>query len=186
MGNVSNVISGSAQLFYAPAGTAVPTLTGNVGAFGTFTEVGFTDKGIELDYTATDKDIEVDELTSPVDVLITKEKLEISVVLAESTLENLFIAISGGTLVSAAELTIGGKVRPTEFLLGVHGPAPNPTNPLVVGVRQIIIYRAMPKGNPKMHYTRRDKVMYQAKFEALADSTRADGANLCAIQDFAA
>jgi hypothetical protein len=178
MGDVANVVSGPAKLFVAPVGTAIPNLTGNVSAFAAFTDVGFTDKGVEFDYSATDKDIEVDELTSPVDILIDKEKVEINVVLAETTLENLYFCISGGTLASATELTVGGKVRPSEFVLGIHGPGPNG------GTRQIIVYRAMPQGNPKVHWQRNDKTMFAAKFRGLADSTRADGANICGIEDF--
>lgn len=181
MANVANVISGPAQLFLAPAGTAVPTLTGTTANFPspTWSNPGYTDKGIEFDYTATDKDIEVDEVTSPVDVLITKEKVEVTVVLAETTLQNLYFCISGGVLVSATDLTIGGAVRPNEFLLAIQGPAPS-TN----ATRQILIYRCMPKGNPKIHYQRKDKLMFACKFDALADSTRANGANLCEIKDF--
>lgn len=179
MGNVANVVSGPAQLFIGAVGTVVPTLTGSVNDFHAFQNPGFTDKGIEFDYTSTDKDIEVDEVTSPVDVLITKEKLEINVVLAETTLQNLYFCISGGVLTTTTNMTIGGLVRPNEFLLGVQGPGPG-----TLGVRQIIIYRAMPKGNPKMHFQRKDKVMFACKFDALADSTRIDGANLCQIRDF--
>jgi hypothetical protein len=179
MGNVANVVSGPAQLFIAAAGTAVPNLTGSVSDFSAFANPGFTDKGIEFDYTSTDKDIEVDELTSAVDVLITKEKVEVTVVLAEVTLTNLYYCISGGVLVSATDLTIGGAVRPNEFLLGIQGPSPA-TNK----VRQVLIYRVMPKGNPKMHFQRKDKLMYACKFEALADSTRANGANICIVKDF--
>ena len=179
MGDVANVISGPAQLFIAPDGIAFPTLTGNVNNFAAFSQPGFTDKGIEFDYASTDKDIDVDELTSPVDVLITGEKLTVTVSLAETTLQNLFFAISGGTLLTANELVIGGKVRPSRFVLGIMGPAPS-TNL----TRQILIYRAVPKGTVKMHYQRKDKLMYQAQFQALGLSTLPDGQNLCKIQDF--
>lgn len=179
MGDVANVVSGPAKLFIAAAGTGIPTLTGNESDFANFTNPGFTDKGIEIDYTSTDKDIEVDELTTAVDVLITHEKMIINVAMAETTLQNLYYCISGGTLVSATEITIGGKVRPSEFILGVMGPSPS-TNK----IRQILIYRVMPKGNPKIHYQRKDKVMYACQWQGLGDSSRADGANLCDIQDF--
>jgi len=182
MGDVANVISGPAQLFVLaePTGTITyPTLTGNASDFSAFSQPGFTDKGIELDYASTDKDIDVDELTSPVDVLITAEKLTVTVAMAETTLENLFLSISGGTLLSANELVIGGKVRPSRFILGIMGPAPT-TNL----TRQILIFRAVPKGTVKMHYQRKDKLMYSAQFQALGISTLPDGQNLCKIQDF--
>jgi hypothetical protein len=179
MGDVANVISGPATLFIAPDGTAFPTLTGAIGDFADFSQPGFTDKGIEFDYSSTDKDVDVDELTSPVDVLITAEKLTVTVSLAETTLQNLFYSISGGTLVSASELTIGGKFRPSKFVMGIMGPAPT-----TLATRQILIYSAIPKGTVKMHYQRKDKLMYQAQFQALGRSDLAVGANLCLIKDF--
>lgn len=181
MGDVANVISGPAQLFVAldDGSVPIPTLTGNATDFAAFDQPGFTDKGIEFDYASTDKDIDVDELTSPVDVLITAEKLTITVALAETTLTNLFYSISGGTLAGASQLTIGGKVRPTRFILGVMGPAPT-TNL----TRQILVYRAVPKGTVKMHYQRKDKLLYSAQFQALGRSDFPDGQNMCKIQDF--
>jgi hypothetical protein len=179
MGDVANVISGPATLFIAPDGTAIPTLTGNATDFNAFSQPGYTDKGVEFDYASTDKDIDVDELTSPVDVLITGEKLTVTVALAETTLQNLFYAISGGTLVSASHLTLGGKIRPSRFIMGIMGPAPS-TN----AVREILIYRVIPKGTVKIHYQRKDKLLYQCSFQALGLSTLALGANLCTIQDF--
>jgi len=181
MGDVANVISGPAQLFVAPddGSVAIPTLTGTATDFNAFAQPGFTDKGIEFDYASTDKDIDVDELTSPVDVLITAEKLTITVAMAETTLQNLFYSISGGTLVTANQLTIGGKVRPSRFILGVMGPAPT-TNL----IRQILVYRAVPVGTVKMHYQRKDKLLYSAQFKALGRSDFANGANMCKIQDF--
>lgn len=179
MGDVANVISGPATLFVAPDGTTLPTLTGAATNFAAFSQPGFTDKGIEFDYSSTDKDIDVDELTSPVDVLITGEKLTVTCSLAETTLENLFFAISGGTLVGTNQLNIGGKIRPSRFVLGIMGPAPS-TNL----TRQILIYRVIPKGTVKMHYQRKDKLMYAAQFQALGLSTLPIGENLCQIKDF--
>ena len=181
MSNAANVISGPATLYVAPGDGTVPLppLTGNASDFSAFTAPGYTDKGIEFDYASTDKDIDVDELTSPVDVLITAEKLTITVSLAETTLQNLYYSISGGTLLSASELVIGGKVRPSRFILGVLGPAPS-TNK----TREILIYSTVPKGTVKLHYQRKDKLVYTAQFQALGLSTKPNGQNLCDIKDF--
>jgi len=183
MGDVSNVISGPAILYVRAEPTTgtitYPTLTGHTTDWSAFDQPGYTDKGIEFDYASTDKDIDVDELTSPVDVLITAEKLTITVALAETTLQNLFYSISGGTLKTANQLVIGGKVRPSRFILGIMGPAPT-----TLAVREILIYRAVPKGTVKMHYQRKDKLMYTAQFQALGISDKPDGENLCQIEDF--
>jgi hypothetical protein len=179
MADVANVISGPATLYIAPDGTTIPTLTGNASDFAAFSQPGYTDKGIEFDYASTDKEIDVDELTSPVDVLITGEKLTVSVSLAETTLQNLYFAISGGTLTTATRLDIGGKIRPSRFVMGIMGPAPS-TNL----TRQIVIYRCISKGTVKLHYQRKDKLLYQCQFMALGVSTLPINQNLCTIQDF--
>jgi|SRR5581483_2389203 len=179
MGNTANVIYGPAQLFIAPAGTAQPTLTGSATNFAAFAQPGFTDDGIEFDYTATIKDVMVDELTSPAAVILTAEKLVITAKLAEATLQNLFYAIAGAVQVSTTHLTTGGLTAPNEFMLGVMGPAPT-TNK----TRQILVYRTIQKAAVKMHFQRKDKVIFNCQFEALADSTKTLGANLCNIQDF--
>ena len=185
MGNVANVISGPASLYIMPDSPTIvyPTLTGSANDFSAFSQLGYTDKGVEFDYSSTDKDIDVDELTSPVDVLITAEKLTIGVTLAETQLQNLYYSISGGTLVGTNEITIGGLVRPVRFVMGLIGPAPvSSSTPL--GIREILIYRVISKGTVKMHYQRKDKLMYQAQFQALGLSTLPLGANLCDIKDF--
>jgi hypothetical protein len=180
MGNVANVIVGSAQLFIADAGTPVPTLTGNASDFAAFTDPGFTDDGVEMDYTPSMKKIMVDELSSPVKQVITAEDLVIAVKLAETTLQNLFYALAGGVLVSATEITLGGLTIPNEFVLGFIGPSPSTPN----AVREGVIYRVIQKQAVKAHYQRKDKQIYQCQFEAMADSSFPLGANLCDIQDF--
>lgn len=181
IGNVANVIAGFGAMFLAPKGTTVPTLTGSVSDFGgaAWTQPGFTDDGCEFDYTPTNKSINVDETTADVQQILTAEKLVVSVKLAETTLTNLYFAMTGGVQVSATEITAGGLTVPNEFLLGFIGPSPS-TN----ATREILIYRAISSGGVKMHYQRKDKLMYQCQFHALADSTQPPGAQLCIIRDF--
>jgi hypothetical protein len=99
--------------------------------------------------------------------------------MAETTLQNLYYSISGGTLLSASELVIGGKVRPSRFILGVLGPAPT-----TQATREILIYSTVPKGTVKLHYQRKDKLVYTAQFQALGISSKPLGQNLCDIKDF--
>jgi len=178
MANVANVIAGPGALFIAPKGTALPGLSASLTTFGGFTPVGYTDDGVELDYTPTIKDIMVDEESTAVQVLLTTEKLVVTVKLAETTLANLFNSIAGATL-TGNQLTIGGLFIPNEFAMGIAGPAPSTGK-----IRQIGIHRVIQKAGVKMHYQRKDKVMFACQFEALADSTQPIGARMCVIQDF--
>jgi len=174
MGTSSNVVSGKADVYIAPETAAIPGLTGNATDFtgGGFTALGYTDDGVEIDYTATDAEIRVDEESFPIDVLIDKESASISVKLAETTMQNISYALTGATL-AGDQVTFGGLERPNIFRIGVQGKAPaDPATPTLFKTRQIVFYRVYAKSAMKMHYKRNGKVMIQVQFVALADSTQ--------------
>ncbi len=77
-----------------------------------FTEVGYTEDGVTVEYTAEGNDIEVEEETVPIDWALTKETIDVTCTMAESSLNNLKNAMSGGAL-SGNILTVGAGVRKT-------------------------------------------------------------------------
>jgi len=178
MGVIANITVGASNLYIAPAGTALPTLTGAAADFAAFTEIGFTQDGIEYDYTPTWKDIMVDELMGPAKKILTAHKLVVSTKLAESTLANLAAAIPGATL-TGSTLTIGSVTAAPEFILGWRGPGVNN------GTRSALLTRVVSIGAVKAHYQRKDMVIYQTQFEALSDPTQPAAADLATVQDFA-
>lgn len=178
MGVIANITVGASNLYIAPAGTALPTLTGAAADFAAFTEIGFTQDGIEYDYTPTWKDIMVDELMGPAKKILTAHKLVLTTKLAETTLANLNAAIPGSTLVSTTELTIGSVNAAPEFVLGWRGPAPNGAT------RAALLTRVVSIGAVKAHYQRKDMVIYQTQFEALSDPTQPTTADLATVRDF--
>lgn len=179
MGVIANITVGPSDLFIAPAGTTLPTLTGAKGDFSAFTEIGFTADGIEFDYTPTWKDIIVDELMGPAKKILTGHKLVVTSKLAETTLQNLSYAIPGATL-DGTTLTIGSITNAPEFILGWLGPdTANKT-------RQALITRVVSIGAVKAHYQRKDMVEYAVQFEALADPTQPTLADLLTIETFSA
>lgn len=184
MSDVANVIAGSGQLFLAPSGTALPALTSLPVTWTNFTSPGYTDDGVEFVYTPTFKDITVDEEMAPVQKLLTAEKLEINVKLAETTLQNLVKAIAGASLVEGAGIStlyLGSASSPSQWVLGFQGPAP-----LANGnaTRIIVVYRVIGTAAVTAKYQRKDKVIYNVKFEALADSTQSAGQRLCKMIDY--
>jgi len=179
MGTVANITTGPSNLFIAPSGTALPTLTGSATDFVNFTPSGFTQDGVEWDYTPTWKDIMVDELLGPAKKKLTGHKLLVSAKLAETTLQNLNLAIAASTLVSSTVLTIGSLEEAPEFILGWMGPSPNG------GTRQALVDRVVSIAATKAHYQRKDMAVYQVQFEALADATQVTAADLATYKDFA-
>lgn len=179
MGDVSKVISGSGAVYVAAETVAIPNLTGNpTSDFGNFIAVGYTDDGVEIDYSAKESEIKVDEESFPVDVLIDTETASVSVKMAETDMEKLSLAMAGSTL-TGSTITFGGKEKPNIFRVGFSGPAPT-TNK----TRELILFRAYPKSALKMHYKRNAKVMYNVQFVALADSTQPVNARAGKFQDF--
>ncbi len=179
--NTAEVVSGPATLYIAPVTVTIPTLSGNPTAdFAAFATPGYTDDGIEFDYTSTDKEIHVDEESYPVDVLIDKESSSINVKLAQTTMQNLYYAMTGATInVALDTITFGGAARPNLFRAGFSGPSPS-TNLL----RELLLFKVYPKSALKLHYKRNDKQMYQVSFVALADSSQPTGARAGIFQDF--
>jgi hypothetical protein len=165
------VIAGSGAVYIAAETVAIPTLTGSVNNFSAFTEVGYTEDGIESDYSATDFEVRVDEESYPVDVLIDKETSSLSFKMAETSMQNLYYAITGATFTGGDTVTFGGKAKPDIFRVGFIGPGSD--GPLKI--RQLLLFRAYPKSAFKAHYKRSGKVVYQVQFMCLADSTQPAG-----------
>lgn len=190
---VTNVLVGSGFFYTAPAGTAsidqstMPT--DSTVQTGGFTPSGYTDDGVQFVYTPQMKDITVDEELSPVDVRLIGEKLEINLKMAEATLNNLVLSIAGSTLTKSggiSTLVIGSPSNPDqgEVKLFFMGPAPGTeTNAATTG-RSIQVWRAKASAAVTYHAQRKDKVIYNVKFTALADSSQAAGARLCKIVDY--
>lgn len=190
---VTNVIAGAGNLYTAPSGTALPSLatmpTDSAWQTAGFIPSGYTDDGVQFVYTPQTKDINVDEEMSPVQILLIGEKLEISVKLAEATLNNLLKAIAGSSLVLGAgvsTLYLGSAAQANvqEFVLGFSGPAPGTEAGAGLTGRAIAVYRVKATAAVTIHYQRKDKVVYNVKFTALADSTQSAGQRLCKIIDY--
>lgn len=191
----TNVIVGFGYLYTAPKGTAIPSTvattqpTSSTWTSGGFTEVGYTDDGVQFEYEPTFKDIEVDESMSPIDVRLIAEKGMVSVKMAEATLLNLVTAIAGSSLSEGADtttLTLGNPANPDqgEIVLAFQGPAPVSQ----VGINALgrVFYATRAKATAKVtyHAQRKDKVIYNVQWTLLADSAQAAGAQMAHIIDY--
>lgn len=188
----SNVVIGPAQLYIAPAATALPDLTNlitnsngdqDVDWTG-YSPLGFTDGGWAWKYTPTFKDIKVDELSTPVKKLLTDEALSVTGKGAEMLIDNLNKVITGSTVETLTETTtlyVGGKDpnNITEYVLGISGHAPG-TNQR----RILLAYRVISIAAVEVAQSRLDKQMYDVEFFALADTTKAVGKQLFQLTDF--
>ena len=138
-----------------------------------YTEVGYTEDGVTLAYTADTSDIEVEEETVPIDRVITKETIEVTCNMAESSLFNIDKAMAGSVL-SGNIIKIGGGVNKT-MNLKIEG-----TNPAGY-TRAIFIPLATTTGAVAMPYKKGEKTVVPVTFQALKGDNDA-----CQIVDNAA
>ncbi len=124
-----------------------------------FTEVGYTEDGVTVIYTADTADIEVEEETFPIDRVLTKETAEVTCNMAESSLFNLDKAM-GGSLLSGSILKLGGGVL-KKLTLQVRAVDP------ASFIRAIQMPSCTATGSVGMPYKKGEKTVIPVTFQAL-------------------
>jgi hypothetical protein len=94
-GNPSNVKLGPGKIYYAPLGTAEPTL-GSATLPSQWQAVGYTEEGSEVQINQDTADIEVAEEVDPIDNLVTKRTSTFVFEASEATKKNLLMISGGG------------------------------------------------------------------------------------------
>jgi len=122
-------------------------------------EVGYTEDGVTMEYTADEADIEVEEETFPIDRVITKETVAITCNMAESSLFNMDKAIAGSAL-SGNVITLGGGVNKL-LNLTLEGLTPAGFK------RSIYLPKATATGAVGMPYKKGEKTVVPVTFQAL-------------------
>jgi len=165
---VANVIVGTATLSYNPtAGSAV----GDAG----WVDIGYTEDGVTVTYTADTADIEVEEETFPIKRVITKETVEITCNMAQNSIANLNTALAGGVL-AGVDITLGaGVVKPIAIkvvgtLLGTGG-ALN---------RTVWMPYAQSVGAVGQSYRKGEKTLVPVAFQGYQNTA---GGTVCTISD---
>ncbi len=158
---ISNVLVGVATLYFKyPVG-------------GAYVEVGYTEDGVNFEYTADENDIMVEEETFPIGRYLSKETIAVTCNLAESSLTNIDKAIAGSVL-AGSTITIGGKVN-KQMSIQIIG-----TNPAGFA-RTITIALATATGTVGMPYKKAEKTVVPVTFQALKGA-----GDVCTIVDAAA
>jgi hypothetical protein len=139
-----------------------------------FTEVGYTEDGVSMEYNAETSDINVLEETFPIDRVITKETCSVTCNMAESSLFNMDKAMAGAIL-SGNILKLGAGVN-KKITLQIRG-----TNPAGF-IRSILIPSCTATGAVGMSYKKGEKTIVPVTFQAL----KTTGAAAVTIVDNAA
>ena len=138
-----------------------------------FTEVGYTEDGVTMEYAAEQSDVIVHEETFPIGSALTSESLQVTCNMAEASLENMNNAMAGAVL-SGSKITLGAGVNKT-MNLKIEG-----TNPAGY-LRAIHIPLAVAGGTVGMSYKKGEKTIVPVTFKALKGDNPA-----CTIVDNAA
>jgi len=139
-----------------------------------YTEVGYTEDGVNMEYAAEETDIMVHEETFPIDSAITKESITITCNMAEASLVNMNNAMAGAVL-SGTKITLGDGVNKT-MNLKIEG-----TNPAGY-LRAIQVPKAVASGTVGMSYKKGEKTIIPISFKAL----KTQDSPVCTIVDNAA
>lgn len=126
---------------------------------GPWTEIGYTEDGVTIEYTADETDIEVEEETFPIDRVITKETCAITCNMAEASLFNMDKAMAGSVL-SGNILKLGAGVN-KPISLQIIG-----TNELGENLA-ITIPRCTAVGSVAMPFKKGEKTVVPVTFQAL-------------------
>ena len=124
-----------------------------------FTEIGYTEDGVTMTYTADEADIEVEEETFPIDRVITKETMEFTCNMAEASLFNMDKALAG-SLWSGSILKLGAGAN-KKMTIQIRG-----INPAGL-IRAIQIPSCTATGAVGMPYKKGEKTVVPVTFQAL-------------------
>ena len=194
MGDVANIVVGPGELFLAPVGTAPPDEEQNILNWAGWTNLGFTDGGLEVEYTPEAADHFVDQELGPVKTTLTAEQFVVRAPLAEATLQNLNKAISASTFSQVAAgggitgkdiLTVGTGPL-TEFALGFEAESPESQADGTQGWRLLIVWRVLSVAAIGQAYRKGEKTLFPAEFRAQVESSKPKGERMFRLVDWTA
>lgn len=194
MADVTNILVGPGELFLAPVGTPPPNEDDNILNWAGWTNLGYTDGGIELEYTPEIADHFVDQETGPVKSTLTSEQFIVRAPLAESTLGNLNKAISASIFSTVAPasgvtgkdiLTVGTGPL-TEFALGFEAESPESQDDGTQGWRLLIVWRVLSAAAVTKAYRKGEKTLINSEFRAQVESTKPKGERMFRLVDWTA
>ena len=137
-----------------PGGTA-PAMSLDSGS----TEIGYTEDGVTVEYTADEEDVEVEEESFAINRLISKEAASVTCNMAESSLYNMSKAMAGAVL-SGNILTLGGGIN-KKMNIKIVGVDPDGY------LATILIPNCTANGAVAMSYKRNEKTVIPITFDAL-------------------
>lgn len=167
---VSNLVLGPASLYVADFGaaeTGLVTLANLTTApAGPFRDVGATTDGVTLTIEQEYTELEADQVIDVAGSRLVKRNFTIETNMAELTLENLKVALNGGTVTTATgtttytPITKPTSAEPSYLALVIDGTAPSGKP------RRIIVRKALSTEGTEFAYNKEDQSVFSVTFTA--------------------
>lgn len=163
--NVSNLVLGPATLYWGALGATEPA-DAVIAPAVAWTDLGATQDGVSLTVEQEYTELEADQILDVAGSRLVKRTFTIETNLAEHTLENLKIALNGGTITSTAGKAVYEPTKmvtsaePTYTALLIDGVAPG-GNP-----RRIVVRKALSTAGVEFAYHKEDQAVYAVTFTA--------------------
>ena len=194
MADVANILVGPGELYLAPVGTTPPDEDDDILVWTGWTNMGYSDGGIELEYTPEIADHFVDQETGPVKSTLTSEQFLVRAPLAEVTLGNLNKAISASTFstvpaaagVTGKDILTVGTGPLTEWALGFEADSPESQADGTQGWRLLIVWRVLSVAAIGQAYQKAEKTLFNSEFRAQVDSSKSKGERMFRLVDWTA
>lgn len=203
-GSSSNIIVGAAALFTHDAGpigysntgaitdaqaaTDLPVFTASATSYKdtlsadeAFTNVGYTSNGLELAFQPDFGDVAVDQLLDVARLFKQGMTVNLNTSFAESTLENLLVAIAGNDtdLTSAAGVSqlrmSAGDIGDVPLERGLVAVGPGSGSSLEPKERIYVAYRALSIENVTVSAKRDEATMFEVSFRLLPNDNASYG-----------
>lgn len=189
MADKKNIIVGAAQFYVGGASASKPAaeanksygngVNGTIDATVGWTNVGYTQEGVEVSYEPEYGDVEVDQLLDSARTFKSGMRVTVNTTFAEATLENLVIAWgqTDSTLVSSSDA--GGSFQELTIQGGNLGDAPLERQLIIVGngkeksgagfynERTYHAYRALSTETTSFALRRNEATVYPVSFRLL-------------------
>jgi hypothetical protein len=166
--NTTNLILGPATLYQGTYGATEPAdaAVNATPQASAWTDMGGTQDGVTLTIDQTYTALEVDQIVDRAGSRLTKRDMMIETSLAEATLENLSVALNGGTAAT------GAGYKTLEPLFASSATQPNYTAMLFDGWgansfrRRAIVRKVLSTDSVGMAYTKDKQTLFKTKFTA--------------------
>lgn len=163
----TNLVEGPATLYSGDFGASEPADTdvNTTPPSSAWTDVGGTNDGVKLTIDQSYQELEVDQIVDRVGSRLTKRDFTVETTLAEPTLENLSLAMNGGTSASGSGYKsfepsfASSATQPTYKALLFDGWAPGGAY-----TRRVIVRKALSTDATEMAYTKDKMTVYGVKF----------------------